>query len=146
VGETRLHYRMGSGTTLRLEGGRVVSFAVFGDNTFYLNRFGRLRATHYINPVIGFFAGGGLGTLSFPGSDPRDPITGGFCQADDVGCVPRVDDNSEYEIGVLFRTAHTERGKTVEYGFSWRQMRRDSTIEFYDQTRGVWGFTANAGF
>jgi len=133
VGEARLYYRMGSGTTLRLEGGRVVSFAVFGGNTFYLNRFGHLRATHFINPVIGFFVGGGLGQLSFPGS--------GTSQQGQ-----RIDDNSEYEIGVLFRAAHIQNGKTVEYGFSWREMRRDSTLPSYDQTRGTWGFTVNAGF
>jgi len=133
VGEARLHYRMGSGTTLRLEGGRVVNFAVFRGNTFYLDRFGHLRATHYINPVIGFFVGGGLGRLSFPGSGTPQQVQ-------------RVDDNSEYEIGVLFRAAHSQDGKTVEYGFSWRETRRDSTLDIYDQTRGTWGFTASAGF
>jgi len=146
VGEARLYYRMGSGTTFRLEGGRIVSFAVFGDNTFYLDRFGHLRATHYVNPVIGFFVGGGMGTLSFPGSDPLDAGTGGQCPGDGTPCVRRVDDNSEYEIGVLFRAARSQNGKTVEYGFSWRETRRDSTINRLDQSRGTWGFTANAGF
>ena len=146
VGEARLYYRMGSGTTLRLEGGRIVSFAVFGDNTFYLDRFGKLRATHYVNPVIGFFVGGGIGTLSFPGSALYDPVTGATCDGGDPSCVQRVDDNTEYELGVLFRAAHRQDGKTIEYGFSWRETRRDSTIDRFDQSRGTWGFTANAGF
>ena len=136
IGEGALAYRVGAGTTVRLTGGREVGFAVLDDNTFYLNRYLGARITHYFNSIIGGTVAGEIGELSFPQKM-------GF----------REDDNTEYEVGVLFRSIRTRGGKTVEYGLNWRRTRRDATIpgdpirsEELDQSRSVWGITATAGF
>jgi len=136
VGVASIRYRMGSGTTLRLDGGRDVGFAVFDENTFYLNRFAEARATHYFNSLIGGTVAGYYGKLSYP---------------QEMGF--RIDTNREYELGVLFRALQTRGGKVVEYGLSWRRASRESVTgdpplpdPDLTQTRSVWGFTANAGF
>jgi hypothetical protein len=151
IGAGSFRYRLGSGTTLRLDGGREVGFAVFELNTFYLNRFAEARATHYFNSIIGGTAAYYYGKLSYPQEDGA-----------------RIDTNTEYELGVLFRALKTQGGKVVEYGLSWRTTQRDSVTcpvppvgiptaacpnggaltpdANLTQSRSVWGFTANAGF
>jgi hypothetical protein len=135
LGEGTLAYLLGSGTTFRLNGGREVGFAVFGDNTFYVNRYVGGRVTHYFNSIIGGTIAGEIGELSYPQDLPF-----------------RIDDNTQYELGVLFRSLRTQSGKTVEYGLTWRRTRRESDLDdparddLLDQSRSVWGFTATAGF
>ena len=133
VGGGNLAYRLGTDTTLRLEGRREVGYAVFQQNNFFLDRSVSTRVIHFLNRVLGFEVGGQRGKLTFP-------------QAEATG--ERTDRITQYDLGVRVRLSENALGKRVEYTLRWRRYRRDSNgpFDFLDQNRSTIGMGAVVGF
>lgn len=133
VCEAELAYRLGSGTTLRLDGERRVGFAVFEDNNFFLDRSVTVRVIHYLNRHVGFEVAESRGRLTFPeaAADATD----------------RVDRITQREIGIRFRLFENLLGRRFEYALKWRRWRRDTEpFDAFDQSRSTVGLAAVVGF
>jgi hypothetical protein len=133
IGEAALAWRLGIGTTVRLNARRDVGFAVYERNAYTLDETYRLGLVHYFNRVFGAEAGGSRGTLRFPGS------------GDDPG-TDRRDDISTSDGGLRFRIYQATDGRRLEYNVRVTRFRRDSTRDGLDQTRTIVGAGVVVGF
>jgi hypothetical protein len=127
VWDSRIAYRLSSGTTIQAGGRRQVAFALYFGNQFYLNSTYELRAIHFVNRAIGLEAGASRGRLTFPDSTRRDRI-------------------GNYDVGVRLRLKENDMGRKIEYSLRYTWLRQDSTVDVLDQSRAVVGFGAVVGY
>ena len=130
IGEIKLAYRLGGGTTVLASGKRDVNFAIFDQDVYYLGRSYDLRAIHYFGRVWGVEAGGSRSRLDFP-------VT-----------VDRVDRYRQVDAALRLRLMENDLGRRVEYTFRITRWSLDSTpaYDHLDQSRTVVGFGAVLGY
>ncbi len=128
VGEAKLAYRLGSGTTLIAGGARDVRFAAYERDVYYLVRSYDLKAVHYFGRAWGVELGGARSRLDFPVTPDR------------------VDRGGRLEAGVRLRMMENSLGRRVEYVLKVTHWRLESTQEYRDQSRTVLGFGAVVGY
>ena len=128
VGDIALTYRLGGyGSSLALRAQRDIRYSVLESTDLYTYSGGDLTFVRYFNRFIGMELGGGRFTLDFLG-DPRE------------------DDILKGTAGVRFRLSENDIGRRVEYAFRYTVARRDSTLDFLDQSRGTIGFGLAFGY
>jgi hypothetical protein len=128
VADIAVGYRLGGlGSTLYLRGFRDVQYSVLESTDLYTNTGGELTFVRYFNRFIGMELGGGRSTLDFLGDERKDDILRGSA-------------------GVRFRISENDLGRRVEYAFRYVLARRNSNLDFLDQTRGTIGFGLSFGY
>ncbi len=128
VGEAKVAYRLGSGTTLVAEGRRDVRFAAYQSDVYYLVRSYDLKAIHYFGRAWGIELGGARSRLDFPLTPER------------------VDRGDRAEAGIRLRLMENSLGRRIEYVLKVTHWRIESTQEFRNQSRTVLGFGAVVGY
>jgi len=129
VADIAVGYRLGGlGSTLYLRGYRDVQYSVLESTDLFTNTGAELTFVRYFNRLIGMELGGGRGTLDFLGTDPRK------------------DDISRGSAGIRFRVSENDLGRRVEYAFRYVLTRRNSNLDYLDQTRGTIGFGMSFGY
>jgi hypothetical protein len=128
VGEARLSYRFGAGTTVQAGGLRDIGFSIYMPTGYYENATYDARVIQYFNRIFGAEAGAGRGRLSFP--PPAD----------------RVDRIVQFDAGLRLRVSETTLGRRVEYSLKVTRWTLTSSIPYYDQTRTTLGFNAVIGY
>jgi hypothetical protein len=130
VGDIALGYRLGGlGSSLTLRAQRDIRYSVLESTDLYTYSGADLTLVRYFNRFIGMELGGGRYTLDFLG-DPDD----------------RQDDISRGSAGIRFRLSENDLGRRVEYAFRYVLTRRNSNLDFLDQTRGTIGFGMSFGY
>jgi putative beta-barrel porin BBP2 len=130
VADIALGYRLGGlGSSLTLRAQRDIRYSVQESTDLYTYSGGELGFVRYFNRFIGMELGGGRYTLDFLG-DPEG----------------REDDILRGSAGIRFRLSENDLGRRVEYSFRYVLTRRNSTLDFLDQTRGTIGFGLAFGY
>jgi hypothetical protein len=128
VGDAELYYRIGSGSTLRLDAERRVDFSVYQGNNYYTWDKYKLTFLHYLNRLIGLEVSASTGDLAIAGDEARN------------------DDVKEYGAGFRLRLSETDLGRRVEYSFKVNRIDRQSTDDFYDRSHTLVSVSAVIGY
>lgn len=131
VADAQLAFRPSPDTQLTVDGRRQAGFALFEGDLFYVEQVLGLRAVRYLQRAIGIESGFSVGRLSFP---------------DTLSAIERRDQTLRYDVGVRLRLAETTLGRRVEYSLRLGRYRRDSNLEFLDQTQTTFGLNAIVGY
>jgi hypothetical protein len=130
VADIALGYRLGGlGSSVSLRAYQDIQYSVLESTDLYTNTGAEITFVRYFNRFIGMELGGGRGTLDF--LDAEDP---------------RKDDLSRGSAGIRFRLSENDLGRRVEYAFRYVLTRRNSNLDFLDQTRGTIGFGMSFGY
>jgi hypothetical protein len=119
----------GSGSHLTFTGARDARYTIFDATPLYLYTGGDLSLVKYFNRFIGGEVGAGRAVLRFLG-DPQD----------------RVDNDTNFVLGVRFRISENDLGRRVEYAFRYTRWIINSTRDDLDQNRGTVGFGVTFGY
>ncbi|MBZ5639477.1 MAG: outer membrane beta-barrel protein [Acidobacteriia bacterium] len=128
VGEARLGYRIGAGTTFEVGGKRDVGFSIYLKNGYYLDTSGSARVIQYLTHAFGVEAGTVRERITFP-----DPSS-------------RVDRVVQYDAGVRVRLSENALGRKVEYSFKVTRWVLTTTVPGQNQSRTAAGFGAVIGY
>jgi hypothetical protein len=134
VGEARLSYRFGAGTTVQAGGLRDIGFSTYVQTGYYEDVRYDARVIQYFNRILGAEAGAGRGRLLFPASaSPLLPED-------------RMDRLVEFDGGLRVRVSETTLGRRVEYSLKVTRWTLVSNYPGIDQTRTTLGFNAVIGY
>ena len=134
VGEARLSYRFGAGTTLQAGGLRDIGFSTYVATGYYENATYDARVIQYFNRIVGVEAGGGRGQLTFPASaSPSLPTD-------------RIDQTTQFDGGLRLRFSENTLGRRVEYSIKLTHWTLTSNYPNIDQSRTTFGFNAIIGY
>jgi hypothetical protein len=128
VGEAKLGYRLGAGTTFEVGGRRDVGFSIYLRNGYYLDTNTNARVIQYLSRVFGVEAGVTRERVSFPAA------------------ADRLDRIVQYDAGVRLRLSESALGRKVEYSLKVTRWSVASTVPGLDQSRIVAGFGAVIGY
>lgn len=134
TGDMELVLRVAASTRLQLTGERTPGFSIAEGSIYYLNENYGLRLIRYFNRFLGAEAAYLRGNLSFPGAVDPSPNAG------------REDDYRIAEIGLRFRVAQDELGRTTEYNLTLQNYVRESTNPNQDRSRTTLYTGATFGF
>jgi hypothetical protein len=128
VGEARLAYRIGGGTTLQVGGRRDVGFSIYLGNKYFVNTTYDARVVQYVSRVFGVEAGAARGLVGFAASKTRE------------------DRSVQYDAGVRLRLSENALGRKVEYSLKATRWTLTSTATSLNQSRTVIGIGAVIGY
>jgi hypothetical protein len=128
VGDARLSYRFGAGTTVAAGGSRDVGFSIYMPTGYYVNTSYDARVIQYFNRLFGAEAGASRGRISFPAPATRD------------------DRVVQYDGGIRLRLSESALGRKVEYSLKITRWFLTSSEPGIDQSRTVVGFGAVIGY
>jgi len=134
IGDVELVYRLNSRTSVQLTGRRAPGFAIFQNQTYFLDTSYSLRGIRYLNRLIGVEAALRTGSLSFP--------------ADRLGTseIARRDDVEGFDAGVRLRLAQNSLGRRIEYSLRIARDERRSNFDSVDRSQTRLAIDAVLGF
>ncbi len=128
VGEARIAYRVGGGTTIQIGGRRDVGFSIYLGNRYFVSTTYDVRWIQYLSRVFGVEAGAARGLVGFAAPETRSDRT------------------RQYDAGVRLRLSENTLGRKVEYSFKVGRWTLVSTVPHLDQSRTVVGIGAVIGY
>jgi hypothetical protein len=128
VGEARISYRFGAGTTLQAGGLRDIGFSTYVNTSYYENAAYDARVIQYFNRIFGAEAGAGRGRLTFPAPANREDRT------------------VQFDGGLRLRFSETDLGRRVEYSLKLTHWTLTSNFPELNQSRTTFGFNAIIGY
>ena len=128
VGEARIAYRVGGGTTIQVGGRRDVGFSIYEGNRYFVNTVYDVRWIQYLSRLFGVEAGVARSLVGFAAPETRSDRT------------------RQYDAGMRLRLSENDLGRKVEYSFKVGRWTLSSTTPGFDQSRTVVGIGAVIGY